>query len=117
MHLPGLGCLYIDLNDIIEKTSFVLRQKRFFHGAGDEARTRYLHLGKVALYRMSYTRISRDLLYQLSGICQGEFSGSAGFSSVGSGFGSGSGWGSGSSGCSGFSASVVSSWGGATGSK
>ena len=24
---------------------------------GDEARTRYLHLGKVALYRMSYTRI------------------------------------------------------------
>ena len=28
----------------------------FFHGAGDEARTRYLHLGKVALYRMSYTR-------------------------------------------------------------
>ena len=29
----------------------------FFYGAGDEARTRYLHLGKVALYRMSYTRI------------------------------------------------------------
>ena len=28
-----------------------------FSGAGDEARTRYLHLGKVALYRMSYTRI------------------------------------------------------------
>ena len=27
------------------------------YGAGDEARTRYLHLGKVALYRMSYTRI------------------------------------------------------------
>ena len=26
------------------------------YGAGDEARTRYLHLGKVALYRMSYTR-------------------------------------------------------------
>ena len=26
-------------------------------GADDEARTRYLHLGKVALYRMSYTRI------------------------------------------------------------
>ena len=25
-------------------------------GAGDEARTRYLHLGKVALYRMSYAR-------------------------------------------------------------
>ena len=29
-----------------------------FVGAGDEARTRYLHLGKVALYQMSYTRIS-----------------------------------------------------------
>ena len=26
-------------------------------GASDEARTRYLHLGKVALYRMSYTRM------------------------------------------------------------
>ena len=29
----------------------------FFSGAGDEARTRYLHLGKVALYQMSYARI------------------------------------------------------------
>ena len=28
------------------------------NGAGNEARTRYLHLGKVALYRMSYARIS-----------------------------------------------------------
>ena len=28
------------------------------NGAGDEARTRYLHLGKVALYRMSYARPS-----------------------------------------------------------
>ena len=28
------------------------------YGAGNEARTRYLHLGKVALYRMSYARIS-----------------------------------------------------------
>ena len=51
-----------------------------FSGAGDEARTRYLHLGKVALYRMSYirtvgasgrnrtsdTRIFSPLLYQLS---------------------------------------------------
>ena len=30
----------------------------FFTGASDEARTRYLHLGKVALYQMSYTRMS-----------------------------------------------------------
>ena len=27
-------------------------------GASDEARTRYLHLGKVALYQMSYTRMT-----------------------------------------------------------
>ena len=59
----------------------------FFFGAGDEARTRYLDLGKVALYQMSYarrrhhycgaygasgrgrtgdTRIFSPLLYQLS---------------------------------------------------
>ncbi len=51
-----------------------------FIGADDEARTRYLHLGKVALYQMSYirifgasgrnrtndTRIFSPLLYQLS---------------------------------------------------
>jgi hypothetical protein len=28
------------------------------NGANDGARTRYLHLGKVALYQMSYIRIS-----------------------------------------------------------
>ena len=59
----------------------------FLFGAGDEARTRYLDLGKVALYQMSYarrrhhycsaygasgrgrtgdTRIFSPLLYQLS---------------------------------------------------
>ena len=32
-------------------------RKLLFVGAGNEARTRYLHLGKVALYRMSYARI------------------------------------------------------------
>ena len=51
-----------------------------YSGAGYEARTRYLHLGKVALYQMSYirthgapgrnrttdTRIFSPLLYQLS---------------------------------------------------
>ena len=41
----------------------VLLQKKptrvggFRSGASDEARTRYLHLGKVALYQMSYTRV------------------------------------------------------------
>ena len=29
-------------------------------GASDEARTRYLHLGKVALYQMSYTRVNKS---------------------------------------------------------
>ena len=33
-------------------------QSAVLYGAGDEARTRYLHLGKVALYQMSYTRMS-----------------------------------------------------------
>ena len=31
------------------------------YGAADEARTRYLHLGKVALYQMSYGRILQFL--------------------------------------------------------
>ena len=35
---------------------FEPKARGFEIGAGDEARTRYLHLGKVALYRMSYTR-------------------------------------------------------------
>ena len=33
-----------------------------YSGAGYEARTRYLHLGKVALYQMSYGRILETLL-------------------------------------------------------
>ena len=38
------------------------KRNRFFDGAGNEARTRYLHLGKVALYRMSYARISKGYI-------------------------------------------------------
>ena len=43
----------------------ILKKRRLLHskisvlshvGAEDEARTRYLHLGKVALYQMSYVR-------------------------------------------------------------
>ena len=34
----------------------------FHSGAGNEARTRYLHLGKVALYQMSYARGTRCIL-------------------------------------------------------
>ena len=38
------------------------------NGAADEARTRYLHLGKVALYQMSYGRMMESLaLSALSG--------------------------------------------------
>ena len=68
----------------------ILKKRRLLHskisvfshfGAEDEARTRYLHLGKVALYQMSYIRkkygafgrnrtndtgIFSPLLYQLS---------------------------------------------------
>ena len=40
---------------IYSRTSRPIGQE-VLYGAGDEARTRYLHLGKVALYRMSYTR-------------------------------------------------------------
>ena len=66
----------------------ILKKRRLLHskisvlshvGAEDEARTRYLHLGKVALYQMSYSRngasdrnrtndtgIFSPLLYRLS---------------------------------------------------
>ena len=43
-----------------QKKKTVSKRKRSY-GAGDEARTRYLHLGKVALYRMSYTRNGHDI--------------------------------------------------------
>ena len=36
-----------------------LQRGKSADGADDEARTRYLHLGKVALYQMSYIRKSR----------------------------------------------------------
>ena len=43
----------------------ILEQLLLLHyGAADEARTRYLHLGKVALYQMSYGRRYGTSLYQ-----------------------------------------------------
>ena len=41
----------------------------YYHsiGAADEARTRYLHLGKVALYQMSYGRILITLFLRYRG--------------------------------------------------
>ena len=46
---------------------------RDFYGAGDEARTRYLHLGKVALYRMSYTRGTKLIIAQFRYLSRGIF--------------------------------------------
>ena len=43
--------------EILQTSALPLGYVAIKFGAGDEARTRYLHLGKVALYRMSYTRI------------------------------------------------------------
>ena len=40
-----------------KKQKHRLKVDAFTSGAADEARTRYLHLGKVALYQMSYSRI------------------------------------------------------------
>ena len=42
----------------------------FICGAGDEARTRYLDLGKVALYQMSYARKRKIDYTRESRICQ-----------------------------------------------
>ena len=42
---------------VIRKTKNFYLSIEVFFGADDEARTRYLHLGKVALYQMSYIRI------------------------------------------------------------
>ena len=45
-----LGYVTICRKDALIQSVFSL------FGADDEARTRYLHLGKVALYQMSYAR-------------------------------------------------------------
>ena len=46
----------------------------FFFGAGDEARTRYLDLGKVALYQMSYARKRKIDYTSPRSVCQPRFS-------------------------------------------
>ena len=53
-------CLSVKSEYIISKKDS-LQKKTVFFGAGNETRTRYLHLGKVALYRMSYARIRNVL--------------------------------------------------------
>ena len=42
--------------DAILVCRLLITQPANVFGAGNETRTRYLHLGKVALYRMSYAR-------------------------------------------------------------
>ena len=44
-----------------------------FFGAGNEARTRYLHLGKVALYQMSYARENKMYFNKGFSSCQASF--------------------------------------------
>ena len=51
----------------MQKTEKTCQRDRFLGGAADAARTRYLHLGKVALYQMSYGRILETLLGLLTG--------------------------------------------------
>ena len=46
----------------MQKTGHPKLDVLFHSGAGNEARTRYLHLGKVALYQMSYARGTRGIL-------------------------------------------------------
>ena len=60
-------------------------------GAGDEARTRYLHLGKVALYQMSYTCICFHSMKRTDRICL-DFEGApGGYHAVSTGNGGASG--------------------------
>ena len=44
-----------------------------FYGADDEARTRYLHLGKVALYQMSYIRTTTVIIHNTFPFVKGKF--------------------------------------------
>ena len=60
------------LSEIQIKRKNLCHQTKVFVGADDEARTRYLHLGKVALYQMSYIRnCKRDYIKDFC-TCQGE---------------------------------------------
>ena len=49
----------MQINKSVNKKALMPQHKGKKNGADDEARTRYLHLGKVALYRMSYARMTR----------------------------------------------------------
>ena len=46
----------LPLGYVAEYKKHLILNQVLFRGADDGARTRYLHLGKVALYQMSYIR-------------------------------------------------------------
>ena len=54
----------------VARHSIQLSYRRVY-GADDEARTRYLHLGKVALYQMSYIRKCKRYYTYKTIACQG----------------------------------------------
>ena len=62
---------YVAILGIRSKRTLLLTP---FCGAGDGARTRYLHLGKVALYQMSYARRTLVIIAGVSRFVKGEFS-------------------------------------------
>jgi hypothetical protein len=49
--------MYVTKKIQLYKKKPTLMRIGFLTGAGDEVRTRDLHLGKVALYQLSYSRI------------------------------------------------------------
>ena len=53
----GYGAIFAADKAVILKRTLNDNFVSASYGADDEARTRYLHLGKVALYRMSYIRV------------------------------------------------------------
>ncbi len=55
---------------IFEKRRYQQVASFLLPGADDEARTRYLHLGKVALYQMSYARAYIFYYTPFRAICQ-----------------------------------------------
>ena len=56
-HATGMFFTELSSLEPRDKIKRPVGDRSFYFGAADEARTRYLHLGKVALYQMSYSRI------------------------------------------------------------
>ena len=64
----------------VSKIKGLANGKSFYFGAGDGARTRYLHLGKVALYQMSYARRTKWIIADVSRFVNRDFQFFANFS-------------------------------------